>query len=642
MNSDFNNQDNFENQNSKDNLDTTGNDNIGSNDAAGNVNNSAAPDYNAGNVNNSAAPDYNAGNVNNSAAPDYNAGNVNNSATPDYNAGNVNNSGAYGYNAGSAGGSNSYGYGSDSNGYNGYNYNAGNNNGSTGYGYNPNSNNYSAYNAGSPNDSNNADNSHNWNGQDNNQYSQYGGNPQYKWNYDDYQKALNQNSKPVKKKSGLKPLIITVCSIFGVGIIGLTIVGIMSLAGVGSMGNILRSSTSTTTDTPKNPNGPSLNIASQPQTSTTAAPAGTEMNATQIAAKLTPEVVGIVDYNLQSVEPTAEGTGIIMSSNGYIITNEHVIDGAQKISIVLSSGKTYNNVQTVGVDVQTDLAVLKINATGLPCASFGDSSQLKVGQSVIAIGNPGGLELASTVTNGIVSGLNRSISETVSSMTYIQTNALINPGNSGGPLVNMYGQVVGINCSKIESSNGETFEGIGFAIPINSAKPIIDSIIKNGYVTGRVKVGISIYPLSNSQAQMYNYPAGLYVEDIDQTSDAYAKGLRDKDIITKIDGISIAADDAETVYNTFYNEETKHKVGDTITLTVYKTDTGNTSTISVKLAEDKGDDSTSTSASVDGSSGDSQQQQQQIPGNQGGTDGSGSTDGTGSTDNSQFWSGFGQ
>jgi serine protease Do len=642
MNSDFNNQDNFDDQNSKDNSETARNDNIGGNDAAGNVYGSNIPNHNAGNTDNVTPPVYNAGNTENVTPPVYNAGNTENVTPPVYNAGNADNTTPPVYNAGNTENVTPPVY----NAGNADNttppvYNATNFNGSNGYNYNQdNFNNVTSpnYNAGNFNNATNPDYNHNFNGQDGSQYSPYGGNPQYKWNYDDYQKALNQNSKPAKKRSGLKPLIITVCSIFGVGIIGLTIVGVMSLAGVSNVGGIFHTSTSTATSTPKNPNGPSLNIASQPQTSTTAAPSGTEMNATQIAAKLTPEVVGIVDYNLQSVEPTAEGTGIIMTSDGYIITNEHVIDGAQKISIVLSNGKTYNNVQTVGVDVQTDLAVLKISATGLPCASFGDSSQLKVGQSVIAIGNPGGLELASTVTNGIVSGLNRSISETASSMTYIQTNALINPGNSGGPLVNMYGQVVGINCSKIESSNGETFEGIGFAIPINSAKPIIDSIIKNGYVTGRVKIGISIYPLSNSQAQMYSYPAGLYIEDIDQSSDAYAKGLRDKDIITKIDGISIASDDATTVYSNFYNEETKHKVGDTVTLTVYRTDTGNTSTISVKLAEDKGDDTTSasTSSSSDNS------QQQTIPGNSGTDSQSGGTDGSSSTDSSQFWSAFGQ
>ena len=565
MNNEFENQNNFGDHNPEDNQVTPNsndeNSSTGSDDNVGNVGSSTGSDDNTGNVGNPTYPDYNAGSVNNPNYPNYNAGNVNYSNNPSYNAGNVN------------------------------------------YSNNP------ADNASGANNSSNPDYNQNWNGQNSGQYAQYGGNPQYKWNYDDYQKAINQNNKPLKKKNGFKPLIITVCSIFGVGIIGLAVLAVLQMTGVWSFTqNGTTGSLGTTSNTAVNPNGPTLGIANQPKTSDTAAPTGAEMNATQVATKLTPEVVGIVDYSLQSVEPTAEGSGIVMTADGYIITNEHVIDGAQKIRVVMSNGKTYDNVKVVGSDTQTDLAVLKINATGLSYASFGDSTQLKVGQAVIAIGNPGGLELASTVTNGIVSGLNRSISETSSSMTYIQTNALINPGNSAAQLVNMYGQVVGINCSKIETENGQTFEGIGFAIPINSAQPIINSIIKYGYVTGRVKIGISIYPLSNSQAQWYNYPSGLYVEDIDQTSDAYAKGLRDKDIITKINGVSIADDDADTVYSKFYTEETKHKVGDTVTLTVYQTDTGNTVTISVKLAEDKGDDSSVSS---------SDNSQQVIPGTSG-------------------------
>lgn len=428
-------------------------------------------------------------------------------------------------------------------------------------------------------------------------YSPYGGNVQYKWNYDDYQKALVDSSKkqekgkdPNKKKNGLKPFLITICSVFGAAMLGLAVVGVSTLAGF----NPFRSASS------NSGGSATLNISSQPQTSSAAATSGSELTTTQIASKLTPEVVGVVIYNLQSVEPTAEGSGIVMTQDGYIITNAHVISGAQKIRVVMSNGKTYDNVKTVGQDTKSDLAVLKIDATGLQYASFGDSSQLKVGQSVIAIGNPGGLTLASTVTNGIVSGLNRSIDNSNYFMTYIQTNALINPGNSGGPLVNMYGQVVGINSSKIEETG---YEGIGFAIPINTAKPIIDSIIKNGYVTGRVKVGISVYPLSNSQAKIYNYPSGLYVESVDNSSDAYTKGLRAKDIITKINGVSIASDDASTVYNNFYKEESNHKVGETVTLTVYRTDTGNTMDISVKLMEDKGDDSTTTSSEESGNGG---------------------------------------
>jgi serine protease Do len=483
--------------------------------------------------------------------------------------------------------------GSYNNGYNYNNYNNGNYNSNVNGGTNNNGQNsadydhdydgsgYKGYNSGSNNNNWNQG----WSGNQNNsgQYDQYGGNIQYKWNYDDYQKALNENNKAKsKKKRGLKPFIITISSVLAVAVIGLAVVGVMGQNNNNNSNNTVEATTNPgSTET--------LNIQSQPSTSSNSVVSGKAMTTEQIASSLTPAVVGIEIYNLTSIEPSAEGSGIIMSKEGYIVTNAHVIEGAQKIRVVLSSGKEYDNVKTIGQDTKTDLAVLKIDATDVTAAKFGNSDQLKVGQPVVAIGNPGGLALASTVTDGIISGLNRSVStsaSTSSDVTYIQTNAQINPGNSGGALVNMYGQVIGINTAKISVQG---YEGIGFAIPINTAKPVVDSIIAHGYVTGRVKVGISVYSLSNSQARWYNYPSGLYVESIEKTCDAYAKGLRTKDIITAINGISLASDDSSKVFNTFYNEEKKHKVGETITLTVYRTGTNSTMKFNVKLEEDKGD-----------------------------------------------------
>lgn len=422
----------------------------------------------------------------------------------------------------------------------------------------------------------------------NSQYSQYGGNIQYKWNYDDYQQALdNSKKKENKKKHGLKPFIITVCCVFGVAVLGLAGFGISNaFAG--------RNPVSSAKGTNANSNT-KIDIEAQPTPSKTAT-SGKELSNEEVAEKLTPAVVGIEMYNLSSVEPIAEGSGIVISEDGYIVTNAHVVADGQKACVVMSDGKKYDTVKIVGSDTKSDLAVLKIDAKGLTKATFGDSSTLKVGQAVVAIGNPGGLTFANTVTNGIVSGLNRTVSSSTSGtqMKYIQTNALINPGNSGGPLVNMYGQVVGINTAKISQTD---YEGIGFAIPISTAKPYIDSIIANGYVTGRVKVGISVYPLSDSQAKWYNYPSGLYIEAIDKSSDAYAKGIRTKDIITQINGVKIADADASNVYSKFYEAESKFKAGDTITVTVYRTGTGKTATVSFKLDEDKGDtDSTDSSS----------------------------------------------
>lgn len=477
-----------------------------------------------------------------------------------------------------------------------------------------------SYTSNNNTDNNYDSSSNNYNGysndsyQNNNQYSQYGGNIQYKWNYDDYQKALNQNKKAKKKKRGLKPFIITVCSVFGVAILGLAAIGVTNLA----KGNVFGTASVATTNASNNTK---LNIESQPANSSSPKTTGKEMTTEEVAEKLTPSVVGIEIYDLTSVEPIAEGTGIVMSSDGYIVTNAHVISGAQKICVVMSDGTKYDTVKTIGSDTKSDLAVLKVNAKGLKAATFGDSNQLKVGQAVIAIGNPGGLTFANTVTNGIVSGLNRTVSSSTSGtqMTYIQTNALINPGNSGGPLVNMYGQVVGINTAKITETG---YEGIGFSIPISVAKPYIDSIIQYGYVTGRVKVGISVYSLSNSQAKWYNYPSGLYVESIERSSDAYAQGLRAKDIITEINGISLANDDSSEVYNTFYKEESKHKAGETITIKVYRTETGNTMTIKIKLVEDKGD--------IEDSSTESSQS------------GYGNNSSNSNSDASDFWSQFGR
>lgn len=526
-----------------------------------------------------------------------------------------------------AGQNGDYGNGYGNNGYSGSgysNYGGSNNNGYSG-GYGTNSgeggNGQNAQ-SGQPND---------------NPYDQYGGNMQYKWNYDDYQKALGDNKEPKKKKNrGFKPFIITVSSVLAVAVIGLAVFGAMNLAQGNGIGG-----TSSSAGTGNSGGGPSMNIVNQPTTSSSSTAAtGKEMTVEQLASKLTPAVVGVEIYDLtsQSVEPTAEGTGIVMSSDGYIVTNQHVVDGAQKIRVVLSNGKVYDTVKLVGQDTKTDVAVLKINATGLTTATFGNSDQLKVGQSVIAIGNPDGLTLQSTVTDGIISGLNRDLDSANSGteMSYIQTNALINPGNSGGPLVNMYGQVVGINDMKITETG---FEGLGFAIPINTVQPVVDSIIKNGYVTGRVKVGISVYSLSSSQAAWYSYPSGLYVESIEQDSDAYAKGLREKDIITAINGVNLANDDPDTVYNTFYKEESKYKAGQTVTLKVYRPDSGNTMTFNVKLEEDKGDtDSSSTDSSADPS-----QQQSGDQGQSGYSNGSGSgSSDNGGSDFSDFFNQFGQ
>jgi serine protease Do len=426
------------------------------------------------------------------------------------------------------------------------------------------------------------------------EYNPYGGNVQYKWNYDDYQKALNDKGKqPKKKKKGLRAFVISLCAVLAVAVVSLAGVEISNLLKDGLPSFGIGSGLGGTSASAINPNGPTLKTTDKPTTSSVStassstAGAALQMTAGQVYSTVKNSVVVIETYDdLSSLDPSAEGSGIIMSTDGYIITNEHVIDGAQNVKVVLPSGKEYT-AAVKGSDLRTDLAVLKIDATGLTAATFGNSDQLGVAETVLAVGNPAGL--GGSVTQGIVSALNMSVT-TESNYTEkcIQTDAPINPGNSGGALVNMYGQVVGITSSKIEATG---YEGMGFAIPINTAKPVIDDIIKYGYVTGRVKIGISVKEYDTTAAAAQGYPAGLLITDISSTSDAATKGIQKGDVITKINDI------AATTYDAFYAEESKHKAGETVKLTVFRKSTNSTFDVNIKLAEDKGDASATTSSS---------------------------------------------
>ena len=238
----------------------------------------------------------------------------------------------------------------------------------------------------------------------------------------------------------------------------------------------------------------SFNEVETPKTDTTVGAAGELLTPAQVAAKVRPSIVSVItvdNVNYMNSQ-SGEGSGIILRSDGYIVTNSHVIGDSNKyeVSVITSDGQTYD-AKVIGFDVKSDLAVLKIDATGLPECELGDSSQLVLGDYVIAIGNPGGRQFAGSVTMGIVSGVDRIIdtenTESTSAMRYIQTDAAINPGNSGGALVNMYGQVIGVNTAKIAASG---YEGMGFAIPSTKVKEIVADLIDYGYVEGRVKLGI--------------------------------------------------------------------------------------------------------------------------------------------------------
>lgn len=270
-------------------------------------------------------------------------------------------------------------------------------------------------------------------------------------------------------------------------------------------------------------------------------------------------------------EAVATGTGIVMTEDGYIVTNAHVVydeeydaGEAKEVSVLFSDEKEYD-AKIIAFDVETDLAVLKIDAFGFTPATFGNSDELRVGEIVIAVGNPLGFELFGSVTSGIVSALNRQISINEKNMTLIQTDAAINSGNSGGPLLNSCGQVIGINSAKMSSSYGTaSVEGLGFAIPINDAKAIIDDLIGKGYVSGRPQIGISTVDITETYSSYLGLPMGVYVRMVAEGGAAEEAGIKEGDIIIGINDEAIAtADELNGIKNQF-------KAGDTVTLKIYR------------------------------------------------------------------------
>ena len=312
--------------------------------------------------------------------------------------------------------------------------------------------------------------------------------------------------------------------------------------------------------------GTKLNIVSSQESSDTTF--SDEEDALSLQDIYSTVIDSVVSISSMTSSGTSSGTGIIMSPDGYVITNHHVITGALVISVLTNDNQEYE-AALVGSDEMSDLAVLKIDARGLQAAEFGDSSKLRVGDSVVAIGDPLGVQLRGTMTNGIISAINRDLTVGDRTMTLIQTNAALNNGNSGGPLINCYGQVIGINTVKMSSYYTATasVEGLGFAIPISVAKPIIDELIENGYVAGRPAIGISGDSLPSYYRTYYRLPDGVYVTSVNEGSDAKAKGIREGDIVTAINGEKICSiDELNTVKN-------QYAAGDEVTLTVYRSGT---------------------------------------------------------------------
>jgi len=304
---------------------------------------------------------------------------------------------------------------------------------------------------------------------------------------------------------------------------------------------------------------------------------GTVSPVVPIAEKVSPSIVAISlktrtrDFFGRIFEGQGTGSGIIIDKQGHIVTNNHVVEGADDIIVILHDGKELE-ATLIGRDSQTDLAVIKVDSDNLTVAELGDSSALKVGELAVAIGSPMGTEYAGSVTAGIVSGLNRTVSIGDDSIKLIQTDAAINPGNSGGALVNSEGKVIGINTIKFAETR---VEGMGFAIPINEAKPIIEDLINNKKVL-RPFLGIQGITISKEEAEEYKLIQGVYVRLVIPGSGAEAAGVRRGDIITKID------DKKVLTIEDLIAEIQKHKVGDTVKIEVYN-QANEYKTLTVKL-----------------------------------------------------------
>ena len=288
----------------------------------------------------------------------------------------------------------------------------------------------------------------------------------------------------------------------------------------------------------------------------------------EIVDMVGPAVVGIsckspasyYGYYGYGSQQESSGSGVIISQDGYIVTNNHVVENANEVTVILNTSETYA-ASIVGTDPKTDLAVLKIDASELPFAQMGHSSELRVGDTAIAIGNPLGQEFAGTTTQGIISGLNRSITIDNKQLNLIQTDAAINPGNSGGALVNAYGHLIGINTAKISSSS---LEGLGFAIPIDEAKPIITDLIDNGYVKGRPIIGIGGRAVTEEDAKAYGLKVGVYVSSMTADSPAQMAGVKIGDIIVECQGEKVkTVEDINEIKN-------KLQPGDKLEIKVYR------------------------------------------------------------------------
>ncbi len=314
------------------------------------------------------------------------------------------------------------------------------------------------------------------------------------------------------------------------------------------------------------------------------APGEEELTLQQIYAKCVPSVVAVTAF----IDETRNdryywGTGIILSEDGYIVTNAHVIEGSCRAKVTLWDDREYE-VLLVGYDSRSDVAILKVNTHGLTPAEFSSTETLAVGDRVVAIGNPLGTEFRSTMTEGIISGIDRDVSYNGTSLTLLQTSTPINEGNSGGPLINMYGQVVGITNMKMSNRAGDvTIEGVGFAIPSRIVKTMADSLLSRGEVLGRPALGLTLGSIPDEARDHYELPQGLYISDVAEGSDCLTQGIRPGDVLTAVNGNEV------TETSEVSRILADMSVGDTLELTVWRKEENEadpaTFTVQVRLVD---------------------------------------------------------
>ena len=383
---------------------------------------------------------------------------------------------------------------------------------------------------------------------------------------------MSQKPHTPKNKKHSRGLALGLCGVAAACLLfaGGAVVGNMASGGNANSDSGTSASTSDS--------APTLQINSKPESDSSNSSDNYDtadgMAGEDIYKKVNPSVVSVIST---TSEGTGSGSGVIMSKDGYIITNNHVVDGAQSVSVQLSDG-TSLDAKIIGTDEQTDLAVIKVTPTSdLTAAEFGDSDELEPGEYAYAIGSPGGVQFANTITGGRISAINRDLTVNDRVMTLIQTDASINNGNSGGALINKYGQVVGITSAKLSGNafGSATVEGMGFAIPINTTKDIVDELIQNGYVSGRPSIGITGQNVESADGKV----SGVQVYSIDSRAKAASEGLQVGDVITAVDGTPTP--DMDKV-----NElKQDKKAGDKLTLSVYRISTGKTLNITITLTD---------------------------------------------------------